>query len=98
MSLSFNIDPTWASIILTGLLLGFSILWTASNGINIWSFCFLEKLSLLSVILGVPSVTNQCSDLWWCFCKLKIPLGFTNNSLIKKPLPSNKLTYLPQGL
>ena len=32
------------------------------------------------------------------FCKLIDDLGFTTSSLIKKPLPLNKLVYLPQGL
>ena len=40
MSVSFKIEPIWASIILTGFLKGFSILWIDPRGIKIVSSGF----------------------------------------------------------
>ena len=90
ISVSLSIEPTWASIIFTGFFPGFCILWIAPNGINICSSGFLLMIFLFKVIRGLPFVTNQCSALWWCFWRLNIPLGFTDNSLIKNSFPSNK--------
>ena len=63
MSDSFNIAPVWTSIILTGELKIFSILCTVPTGTKVDSSTVLKKLFLLSVILGLPFVTSQCSDL-----------------------------------
>ena len=53
-------------------------------------FSFFENDFLFKVILGMPCVTTQCSDLWKCFCKLKTPLDLTFSSLIKKLFPLYK--------
>ena len=47
ISVSFKIEPTCASMILTVFLPEFSILCTAPKGINIESFSFLKNYSCL---------------------------------------------------
>ena len=47
--------------------------------------------------LGIPEIIVHRSDLFICFCKLIDDLALTINSFNKKPLPLNKLIYLPQG-
>ena len=62
------------------------------------SFSLTKNFLLFSVILGLPCITVQCSDLWLCFCKLIDDFEFMINSLIKKLFPRNKFVYFPQGL
>ena len=92
ISVSFNIDPTWASIILTGFFPGFWILWIASNGIKICSLGFLIKELYVKPkgILSLQKHHHRAEH--WFVTKGNPRITLNKDSFIKKP---NENIFIP---